>query len=124
MSFRELNMVDVKEVLRRFMAGQSARRIAREGVVDRKTAQRYLDAARECGLDLQNEPTDEQVLQVARVVQARPKGERSEGWRALEAEHDRFKKWLTGEKPSTLVRVSELLARDAQIKVPYTTLRR
>ena len=124
MSFRELTMVDVKEVLRRFMAGQSARRIARDGVVDRKTAQRYLDAARACGLDLQSEPSDVQVLAVARHVPARPAGERSDGWRALEAQHERLKAWLTGDDALTLVRVSELLARDVGVRVPYTTLRR
>lgn len=33
MSFRELTMIDVKEVLRRWSAGQSARQMARDGVV-------------------------------------------------------------------------------------------
>ena len=45
MSFRELTMIDVKEVLRRWAAGQSARQIAREGVVSRRTASRYMLAA-------------------------------------------------------------------------------
>ena len=40
MSFRELTMIDVKEVLRRWHAGQSARQMAREGVVSRRTATR------------------------------------------------------------------------------------
>ena len=34
MSFRELTMTDVKELLRRLAAGQSARQIARDGVAD------------------------------------------------------------------------------------------
>ncbi len=42
MSFRELSMVQIKEVLRRWQAGQSARQVARDGVVDRKTALRYI----------------------------------------------------------------------------------
>lgn len=46
MNFRELSMTDVREVLRRYQAGQSARQVAREGVADRKTADRYLEAAR------------------------------------------------------------------------------
>ena len=50
MSFRELTMIDVREVLRRMQAGQSARQLARDGVVDRKTASRYFEAARSCGL--------------------------------------------------------------------------
>ena len=50
MSFRELTMIDVKEVLRRWQAGQSARQMAREGVVSRRTAARYIEAAKEPGL--------------------------------------------------------------------------
>lgn len=46
MSFRELGMTEIREVLRRWQAGQSARAIAREGVVDRKTATRYIEAAK------------------------------------------------------------------------------
>ena len=37
MGFRELTMIDVKEVLRRWSAGQSDRRIGREAGADRKT---------------------------------------------------------------------------------------
>jgi response regulator of citrate/malate metabolism len=46
-SFRELTMIDVREVLRRWQAGQSARAIARDGVAERKTAGRYIEAAAE-----------------------------------------------------------------------------
>ncbi len=46
MSFREITMQDVRELLRRHEAGQSARRIARELGVDRKTVGRYLEQAR------------------------------------------------------------------------------
>jgi hypothetical protein len=49
MSYRELTMIDVKEVLRRWQAGQSARQIAREGVAGRATAGRYIDAAQQLG---------------------------------------------------------------------------
>jgi hypothetical protein len=50
MGFLELTMTDVREVLRRWQSGQSAREIARNGVADRKTAGRYIEAARGCGL--------------------------------------------------------------------------
>ena len=50
MSFRELTMIDVKEVLRRWAAGQSAREMARGGVVSRRTASRYIEAATSLGL--------------------------------------------------------------------------
>jgi hypothetical protein len=40
MSFRELTMIEIKEVLRRWQAGQSERRIGRETSVDRKISPR------------------------------------------------------------------------------------
>lgn len=72
MSFRELTMIDVKEVLRRWAAGQSARQMAREGVVSRRTASRYIEAAMSLGLAPSDELTDERVRGVAQCVQARP----------------------------------------------------
>ena len=49
MSFRELTMIDVKEVLRRWVAGQSARQTARAGMISRRTATRYIEAATSLG---------------------------------------------------------------------------
>ena len=41
MSYREVSMLEIKEVLRRKEAGSSARRIARDMGLDRKTVGRY-----------------------------------------------------------------------------------
>jgi len=123
MSFRELSMIDVKEVLRRLQAGQSARQLARDGVVDRKTAARYLVAARACGL-ASDTPLDEGLIaEVAQRVQARPEPSASEAWAVLEVQRPRIEHWLRGDRPLRLVRVQELLAREG-IDVSYTTLRR
>jgi len=51
MPFRELTMIDVKEVLRRWSAGHSDRKIAREAGADRKTVARYTKAAQLLGLE-------------------------------------------------------------------------
>jgi transposase len=123
MSFRELTMVDVREVLRRLQAGQSARRIARDGVVDRKTAGRYAQAARACGLGPDTEIDDGLVSEVAQRVQSRPQPPASEPYQLLEAHRARIEAWLRADRPLRLVRVQELLARDG-IVVAYTTLRR
>jgi hypothetical protein len=61
MSFRELRMIDVREVLRRWQAGKSARRMARERVVDRKSAGSYAMAAEELELDESVELTEDAV---------------------------------------------------------------
>jgi transposase len=123
MSYRELSMIDVREVLRRWQAGQSARQMAREGVAGRATAARYIEAAQGLGATLQSELTDELVRAIAERVQARPAPETSDIRKQLEQQRGRIEAWLQGEPPLTLVRVQELLERDG-FAVPYTTLRR
>jgi len=123
MSFRELTMIDVREVLRRMQAGQSARQIARDRVVDRKTAGRYIDAGRACGVTSATVLTDALVAEIAQRVQARPQVAASEQQKLLEANRLRIEAWLGRERPLRLVRVHELLARDG-VNVAYTTLRR
>jgi transposase len=123
MSFRELSMIDVREVLRRWQAGQSARGIARESGTDRKTVVRYVGAAEACGLDKESELTDGVVAEVAQRVQARPIAPPSDARKTLEGHRERIKAWLEGERPLRLVRIHELLARDG-VDVGYTTLRR
>lgn len=123
MSFRELTMIDVKEVLRRWTAGQSARQMAREGVVGRRTATRYIEAAKAIGLGPSAELTDEAVRDVAARVQTRPPATISDPRQVLATQRLRIEKWLEQDKPLTLVRVHELLGRDG-IAVSYTTLRR
>jgi transposase len=116
-------MIDVREVLRRWQAGQSARAIARDGVADRKTAGRYIDAAAACQLARTDELSDDVVRQITERVQARPEPERSDSRRLLDQHRQRIQTWLEQDKPLKLVRVRELLARDS-IEVSYTTLRR
>ena len=74
-------MQDVREVLRRRQAGQSARRIARETGLDRKTVGRYLEQAAEGGVTAEVAVTDEVAGAVQRTARAdvhargRPRGE-------------------------------------------------
>lgn len=123
MSFRELSMVDVREVLRRWQAGQSARQMKREGVVDRKTAGRYIEAAKEAGLGPESELSEEAVAEVARRVQSRPEASPSSSWAELEGHRAQIEAWLSGKEPLRLVRVHELLQREG-VGASYTTLRR
>ena len=64
MPFRELTMIDVKEILRRWSAGQSDRKIAREAGVDRKTAARYTGVATSL-FERGRELADDEVHEVA-----------------------------------------------------------
>jgi transposase len=123
MGFRELTMVDVRELLRRYQAGESTRRTARECGADRKTVKRYYEAAEQCGVRVGVELTDAVVGEVARRIQARPALSPSDAWMALVPARERIEGWLKAERPLRLVRIRELLAREG-IKVSYSTLRR
>jgi transposase len=116
-------MIDVREVLRRWQAGQSARAIARDGVADRKTAGRYIEAAAACDVARTSELDDAAVRRITEHVQARPEPERSDPRRLLDQHRQRIQMWIEQDRPLKLVRVRELLARDG-IEVSYTTLRR
>ena len=80
MPYRELSMIDVKEVLRRWSARQGDRQIAREAGADRKTIARYTKAAARLGLERGCELTDDIVHDVAQCVQARPLATPSDEW--------------------------------------------
>ena len=120
MSFREINMFDVRDMLRRWQAGRSARGIAHQVCVDRKTVGRYLEVAEAVGIGRETVLTDELVAEITRRVQDRPLLPPSEAWEALEARHKQIADWLGGDKPLRLVRVHELLERD-EVMVGYST---
>jgi transposase len=123
MGFRELTMIEVRELLRRQRAGESARRTARECGADRKTVRRYYEAAERCGVRAGIELTDELVAEVAKLVQARPAPAPSDAWKVLVPVRERIEAWLSAERPLRLVRIHELLAREG-VRVSYSTLRR
>ena len=125
MAFRELTMIDVKEVLRRWSAGQSDRRIGREAGADRKTVARYTVAATRLGLVRGGEVTDEEVHQVAQCVQARPLVAPSDEWNEVAQHRERIERWLGGDgdtRPLRLSKVHTLLVRDHGMQASYDTL--
>src|SRR5688572_23724377 len=99
MAFRELSMVDVREVLRRWQLGQSARQIARDGIADRKTAQNYIKQAVAHGFDAKTELIDECVALVLRAVQNREAPAPSDAWTALNSAREQIEKWLKNDDP-------------------------
>jgi len=123
MSYRELTMVDVKELLRRWRAGQGVRRITRETGADRKTVRRYLKQAKKLELHVAPELTDEQVGQVAEKTQGQRGVERSDAWEQLPKHKELLEKWLKRSKPLRLRKAHELLVRRG-VQVSYWILRR
>ena len=59
MAFREVTMLEVKEVLRRWLAGDAKKEIARSVGVSRNTVRAYVNAGVRCGLVGQLAVTDE-----------------------------------------------------------------
>ena len=94
MTYRELTMIDVREVLRRWAAGHSNRKIARETGTDRGTAARYIRFAEQLGLARDHEFTEAEVHAVAQCVQSRPLLDRSGEWAAVAAHKERIAEWL------------------------------
>jgi transposase len=124
MPYRELTMIDIKEVLRRWSARQSLHRIARETGVDRKTVRRYVHAAQSCSLPQDRELTEGEIHEVAQRVQSRPVADASAEWQAVAAHEQRIAEWLTRKRPLRLTKVHTLLRREHDLDVSYDTLRR
>lgn len=121
MAFRELSMTDVREVLRRWQAGESARSIARAGIVDRKTARRYIEAAKKLEIAPNSELSDAVIARVADAVQVRQPPDPSQAWDEIAKHRSQIEEWLSGRRPLRLVRVHELLAREG-LEASYSTL--
>jgi hypothetical protein len=122
--YREVSVIEVRELLRVWMLGAGLRRVGKLAGVDRKTARRYTDAAEEAALDRDGDVdqlTDELIgAVVAAVCPDRPNGHGS-AWEMLCANHDRIKK-LVGQG-LTVVKISDLLSREGVV-VPQRTLHR
>lgn len=123
MAYREVTMVEIKEVLRLWRAGSKKKRIAAQLTLDVKTVRRYIAAAESCGLAPGPEPPldDEQVAAVVAALApdtGRPHGD---GWKQCEAERDAIKALLADD-----VRLSKIrkLLRRRGLDVPYSTLHR
>lgn len=124
MAYRELNMMDVKELLRRWSAGHSDRKIARETGTDRKTVSRYTALAKQLGLARDRAPSDQEVHEVAQRVQARPLPERSSEWLEVAQHRERIVAWLGAKRPLRVSKIHALLVRDHGLGASYDTVRR
>jgi hypothetical protein len=124
MSYREVSVIEVKEILRLWLDGHSLRKVTTLAGVDRKTVRRYVEAAQAAGLNRDgggDQLGDELLGQVIAAV--RPERPRGIGVarEALEPYRGQIKEWL--EKDLTLVKVHVLLGRRGVV-VPYRTLHR
>ena len=133
MGFREVSVVEVREVLRFWLEGVGLRTVATRAGVDRKTARRYVEAARAAGLTREagaDAVTDELIgLVVEAVRPVRPTGHGAV-WETLLGHEEQIRAWVGGfeldgvkHEPLSVVKIEELLARQG-VRVPYRTLHR
>ena len=125
MSFTEVRVHEIREVLRLWLRGEGQRSIARHAAVDRKTARRYVEAAKGCGVVRdggEGQLTDEVIGQVCERVRPHRADGHGEAWETLKANHDRLKTWLVNDG-LTVVKAHDLLTRRGVV-VPERTLHR
>jgi len=124
MSYRELSMIDVKELLRRWAAGHSNRKIARETGTDRDTASRYIAIAEQLTLPRDRELSEAEIHEVAQRVQARALPDPSAERKAVAEHKQHIIDWLGKKRPLRLSKIHTLLVRDHGLVASYDTLRR
>jgi hypothetical protein len=127
--FREVSVVEIREVLRAWLEGAGLRKVSERAGVDRKTARRYVEAAQAAGLTREagvEAITDELVGAVVEAVRpARPNGHGA-SWVLLLEREGQITAWVEGgdgQAPLSIVKIEELLARQGCV-VPYRTLHR
>ena len=73
MAYREVQGVEIQEIIRRWQAGLSQRRIASGTGLSRVTVRRYVEAAEAAGLTPGGpEPSEEQLAALATLSPLRP----------------------------------------------------
>jgi transposase len=124
MAFRELSVIVIREILRRWQAREGLRTIAAATGTDRKTVRRYVDAAIARGLQRESGRAldDELVGQVvADVLPGAPP--RVGEMRALCREHrDRISAWV--DEGCLAPKIARLLQSHVGVVVPVRTLSR
>ena len=124
MAYREVSVIEVREVLRAWLDDHGLRRVAELAGVDRKTARRYVEAAcaaglvREGGVGQLDDALIGAVVEAVRPV--RPAGHGA-AWAACQGEHEQIKGWV--DQGLTAAKIGVLLERKG-VLVPYRTLAR
>lgn len=121
-SYREVHVVEVKEVVRLWSQGESLRSISRLTGLDRKTVRRYVKAAQEAGCEVGEAVQEGALGEVIGRVRAQGPGARGRCWELCAKHRELLAGWLGQQVP--LSKVQELLARQTGVVVPYRTLHR
>jgi len=124
MAYREVTMLEVKEVLRQWLAGSPKKRIAARLGCDPKTVRRYIAIATTLGLDPGGDAdilTDAFAARVSASVQGVRQQERGDSWKRCQEQRAFIAKKLS--ERVRLSKVRRLLVRQG-VDIPYATLHR
>jgi transposase len=122
MAYRELGVIELREVLRRFCLGDGLRAIARGTRIDRKTVAKYVAAGLAVGLQRGGPPpTDEQVAAVRAAVRAVSAGRPAELADRLAVHRAQIAAWLA--EGLRLTKIYRRL-RAQGVTLPYSSLHR
>jgi transposase len=124
MAYREVSMVEVKEVLRLWLRGRAIKTINRKQGIARNTVRSYIKAAEKCGLKQrmgESALTEELLTQVLLQLKGKPQKAHGESWELCEENREFIKKKLDAKLRLTKTR--KLLLRKG-VQIPYSTLHR
>lgn len=125
MAFREVTMLEIKEVLRRWLRRETKSEISRQCGVSRGTVRSYIRAAEEGGLSpgqAESVLDDEQLAALAARLHPSSGRPRGDGWQRCEEHREYISKRL--ERNVRLTKIRKLLRRQKGVRVSYATLRR
>lgn len=117
-------MIEIKEVLRQWLAGVPKKQIAGRLGIDPKTVRRYVAQAEACGLTRDEGVdglTDARVSEIVVALKTRPERTPGEAWQQCEQQRGFIETQLGHNVPLTTV--CRRLARKG-VEVPYSTLHR
>jgi transposase len=125
MAYREVTMIEVKEVLRQWLSGRGRKSIARWVRVDRNTVRRYIQVAKECGLQEAGgieSLTEERLELILEALRMTGRGRRrGDGWELCQRHREAIRKLV--DSRIRLTKARKLLLRQG-IDIAYPTLYR
>jgi hypothetical protein len=119
--YREVTMIEIREVLRLRGEGLPKKRIAAQLGLDPKTVRRYLDIAAGAGVRVTATITDEEVRQVLLALHPAAGRPRGDGWARCLEQRPAIERWLGDGLRLTKIR--KLLLRHG-VEIAYPTLHR
>ena len=123
MAYREVTRVEIQDIIRRWQAGDSRRKIALGTGLSRDTIAKYIAAAQGAGIVQRGSAaTEAQLSGLAAIGQVGPRQVETPRQDLLEPWGDQIFQWLTGDRLQ-MTRIRELLEVRG-CRVSYPSLRR